>query len=93
MKGFQSTQRIETAATTAAAATLRRGQRVLHDSRQALHTTVRWIGFWAAILLPLVYLPILAFGIGPQPSLLGLGLLGCHLFALVAGHNHTHDTT
>ena len=91
MKGFQSTQRIETAATSAAAATLHRGQRVLNDGRRALHTTVRWTAFWAAILLPLVYLPVLAMGIGPQPSILGLGLLGCHLLALFAGHNHPHD--
>ena len=93
MKGFQSVRRIETAATTAATTTLRRGQRVLHDSRQALHTTVRWMGFWAAIVLPVLYLPVLAFGLSQRPSLLGLGLLGCHLFALVAGHNYTYDTT
>ena len=91
MKGFPATRRIETAATTAAAGTLRRGQRALQYGQQALHRTVRWLGFWAGIILPLVYLPVLAVGIGPQPAAAGLGLLGCHLLALFAGHNYTHD--
>ena len=75
MKGIQSTRRIETAATNAAAGTIRRGQRVLSHGQRALHDTVRWIGFWAAILLPVVYLPVLAVGIGPQPGTVGLSLL------------------
>ncbi|RJX44882.1 hypothetical protein DM826_01900 [Halonotius aquaticus] len=92
MKGFQSTRRIETAATSAATSTVRRGQHLLQHGQRALHTTVRWLGFWAAIVLPMVYLPVLAAEIGPAPGLVGLGLLGCHLLALVAGHNYnTHD--
>ena len=91
MKDFHSARRIETAATKAAAGTVQRGQRVLDHGQQTLHETVRWLGFWAAIVLPLVYLPVLAVGIGPQPASLGLGLLGCHLLALFAGHNYTND--
>jgi hypothetical protein len=91
MKGFPATRRIETAATKIAAGTRRRGQRVLDHGQQALQGTVRWLGFWAAIVLPLVYLPVIAVGIGPQPSLSGFGLLGCHLLALLAGHNYDQD--
>jgi len=91
MKGIQSTRRIETAATNAAAGTIRRGQRVLSHGQRALHDTVRWIGFWAAILLPVVYLPVLAVGIGPQPGTVGLSLLGCHLLALFAGHDYNQS--
>jgi len=92
MKGFQSTRRIETAATDAAASTVRRGQDLIQQGQRALHTIGRWLGFWAAIVLPMVYLPVLAAELGPAPGPVGLGLLGCHLLALVAGHNYnTHD--
>lgn len=88
MKGFQSTRRIETAATSAAVGTVRRGQQLLQHGHRALHNSVRWLGFWAAIVLPLVYLPVLAVELGSHPAPVGLGLLGCHLLALVAGHNY-----
>lgn len=88
MKGFQSTQRIETAATSTAASTVRRGQHLLQHGQRALYNIVRWFGFWAAVVLPLVYLPVFAAEIGPAPGPVGLGLLGCHLLALVAGHNY-----
>jgi hypothetical protein len=74
-------RRIDTVAATAAARTARRG-------RQAIQQSVRWLGFWAAIFLPLVYLPVLGFGLGPEPGGVGLALLGCHLLALFAGHDH-----
>ncbi|ERH06457.1 MAG: hypothetical protein J07HN4v3_02073 [Halonotius sp. J07HN4] len=91
MTGLPATQRIETVTTKIAAGTLRHGQRVLDDGQQAIQRAIRWLGFWAAIILPLLYLPVFAVGIGPQPSLRGFGLLGCHLLALVAGHNYDQD--
>ena len=53
-------------------------------SRDVCAAGVRWMGFWAAILLPLVYLPLLV-----ASSSLGIALLGCQLIAVVIGHNHT----
>ena len=53
-------------------------------SRHISAASVRWFGFWAAILLPLVYLPLLVASSG-----LGIALLGCQLIAVVIGHNHT----
>jgi hypothetical protein len=91
MKGFPATRRIETAVITIATGTRQRGQRALAHGQQATQKIVRWLGFWAAIVLPLVYLPVFAVGIGSQPSLRGFGLLGCHLLALLAGHNYDHD--
>lgn len=92
MKGLQSTRRIETAATSAAANTVRHGQQLFSRGQRVFHTTVRWCGFWAAIVLPLLYLPVLTVEIGPAPSLVGFGLLGCHLLALLVGHNHNQET-
>ena len=49
---------------------------------------IRWLGFWAAIVLPAVYLPVLAIGIGAHTGAVFLGLLGCQLLALLAGHQY-----
>jgi hypothetical protein len=48
------------------------------------------MSFWAAILLPLVYLPLLSGGLGSQTGFIVIGLLALHLIALFVGHNHTH---
>jgi hypothetical protein len=47
--------------------------------------------FWAAILLPVTYLPLLFGGLGGSEALLFAGLLACNVFALVAGHNHGRE--
>ena len=57
----------------------------------ALRTTVRGMSFWAAILLPLVYLPLLSGSLGPQTGLIVIGLLGLNLIALFVGHNHANS--
>jgi len=57
----------------------------------AISSTIRSISFWSAILLPLVYLPLLSGGLGPQTGYIVLGLLALNLIALLVGHNHTHN--
>ena len=57
----------------------------------ALRATVRGMSFWSAILLPLVYLPLLSGGLGSQTGLIVVGLLGLHLIALFVGHNHSNS--
>jgi len=54
----------------------------------SLTQPVRWLGFWAAIILPAVYLPVLSLGIGTHTGAVFLGLLGCQLLALLAGHQY-----
>jgi hypothetical protein len=49
------------------------------------------VTFWAAILLPLTYLPLLTGGLEQTEMLRFAGLLACNLFALVAGHGYGRD--
>jgi hypothetical protein len=47
------------------------------------------VAFWSAIALPLLYVPLLAAGLGSiQDLLLFLGLFAIHLVALFAGRTH-----
>ncbi len=73
-----------TAETESVTHTARRG-------RLALQQSVQWLGFWTAILLPLLYLPLLYIGIGTQTGTVFLGLLGLQLIALLAGHGHNRN--
>ena len=59
-----------------------------HKDRLPLTRPIRWLGFWAAIVLPAVYLPVLSLGIGTHTGAVFLGLLGCQLLALLAGHHY-----
>jgi len=48
--------------------------------------------FWSAIVLPLLYLPLLAIGIDTTTHLgTLLALLLLHFFCLLAGHSYTPD--
>lgn len=50
---------------------------------------VSTLSFWAAIVLPVLYLPLLAAGIDSTTGLaLFLGLFGLHVLALVGGREH-----
>lgn len=53
----------------------------------ALRASIRQASFWAAILLPVVYLPLLS-GLGTQTGHIVIGLLGLNLIALFVGHSH-----
>ena len=49
------------------------------------------VTFWAAVLLPLTYLPLLHEGLAQAEMLRFAGLLACNVFALVAGHGYGND--
>ncbi|MDS0298869.1 hypothetical protein NDI76_08940 [Halogeometricum sp. S1BR25-6] len=49
------------------------------------------VTFWAAVLLPLTYLPLLHGGLEQAETLRFAGLLACNAFALVAGHGYGRD--
>lgn len=51
---------------------------------------VRTAGFWAAIALPAVYLPLLYDGLSGDAALLA-GLVALHVVSLLAGHGHGRD--
>lgn len=55
-------------------------------------TAVKTVGFWAAVLLPLTYVPLLLTGLSSQQDAALLGaLVVLHLLALSAGHAHNQD--
>jgi len=56
----------------------------------ALRATIRGMSFWAAILLPLVYLPLPLGWLGLPDWLHSHRPAALHLIALFVGHNHTH---
>ncbi len=49
---------------------------------------VRFVGFWVAIALPFLYVPLLLQGLSNGDLLLFVGLLMANAFALVVGHDH-----
>jgi len=57
----------------------------------ALRATIQRVSFWIAIVLPVIYLPLLSGGFGPQTGHVVLGLLALNLIALFVGHSHTHS--
>jgi hypothetical protein len=63
-----------------------------HYRDHALTTPLEVVGFWSAVALPFLYVPLLFTGISSQAELLTfLGLLVLNLAALLAGHGHKRD--
>jgi len=62
------------------------------SSVAVLTKPIEAIGFWAAVALPFLYVPLLATGIEQQSSqLAALLLIGLHVAALVVGRHHKAD--
>lgn len=50
------------------------------------------LGFWAAVALPFLYVPLLVTGVADRASqVAALLLIGLHVAALVVGHRHHAD--
>jgi hypothetical protein len=59
--------------------------RARHPAAWAVRTT----GFWIAVLLPVLYVPLLLTGLSTSREAAALvGLIVLHLVALAAGHTH-----
>ncbi|WP_115864566.1 hypothetical protein [Halorussus litoreus] len=57
-----------------------------------LTTPVEVVGFWVAIALPFLYVPLLFTGISSNAELLTfVGLLALNVAALLAGHDHKRE--
>ncbi|WP_128476344.1 hypothetical protein [Halorussus pelagicus] len=66
----------------------------LYDRYQdhTLTTPVEVLGFWSAVALPFLYVPLLFNGISSQGELLTfVGLLALNVAALLAGHGHKRE--
>lgn len=48
----------------------------------------RALAFWAAIVLPLAYMPLLTRGLTPEEVPMFVGLLLANVAALLVGHGH-----
>ncbi|WP_266078027.1 hypothetical protein [Haladaptatus caseinilyticus] len=58
-------------------------------SSESLSTPVRFIGFWTAVALPFLYMPLLVTGLDTPGQLQTfLILLTLNLIALLVGHRH-----
>ncbi len=57
-------------------------------ARRAIALPVRFVGFWAAVSLPFLYLPLLADGLPGAELPAFVTLLVIHVAALVVGHDH-----
>lgn len=53
--------------------------------------SAKTVAFWAAVLLPLTYLPLLYEGLAQGEQTLFAALLACNLFALIAAHDYGRD--
>jgi hypothetical protein len=63
-----------------------------HYREHTLTTPLEVVGFWSAIALPFLYVPLLFNGISSQGELLTfVGLLALNLAALLAGHSHKQE--
>lgn len=57
--------------------------------RRWIYTSLTAVAFWGAILLPVLYLPLLASGLKTTTGLIALvEFFGIHILALLAGHNY-----
>lgn len=56
---------------------------------QVVAKVYRWVAFWMAVALPLVYLPLLATGLdGGRTPVVFVLLVSAHICALWAGRAH-----
>lgn len=59
------------------------------SSVSALIRPLEAVGFWAAVALPFLYVPLLISGLeGPSTQLAAMLLIGLHMAALIVGHRH-----
>lgn len=55
---------------------------------EVIRPAVHFVGFWLAVALPLLYLPLLVDGLEGGDLSLFLGLFVVNILALLAGHNY-----
>ena len=54
--------------------------------------TIEMIGFWTAVALPFLYVPLLVTGLRTMPQRVTLvGLIALNIIALIVGHRHKRN--
>lgn len=60
----------------------------LHTPAQYVAAPLRFVGFWLAVALPFLYLPLLLGGLSGGQTQVFVGLLGLNVLALLVGHSY-----
>jgi hypothetical protein len=69
-----------------------RARSLLRTASYHVFTPVRAIGFWSAIALPFLYVPLVATGLETRAELtVFLALLAANVVAIALGHSHSPD--
>jgi hypothetical protein len=58
------------------------------ETIRSVARNLRGVSFWAAILLPITYLPLLSGGLAGGEALLFVALIAINAGAFVLGHDH-----
>lgn len=65
---------------------------VLETARHHVVTPVQLVGFWSAIALPFLYVPLVVTGLETTAELtVFLGLLAANVVAIALGHSYRPD--
>ncbi|WP_433624965.1 hypothetical protein [Halomicrococcus sp. NG-SE-24] len=64
---------------------------VLEQCRAHVLAPVRFVGFWSAVVLPFLYLPLLLGGLDGTEWTVFLSLLALDCLALLAGHSYGRE--
>lgn len=60
--------------------------------RQTVATPIQAVAFWVAVVLPFLYVPLLAAGLDTAGTMNAFfGLLAANAVALLVGHPHLRD--
>lgn len=60
----------------------------VRNSLRVAAAPLRFVGFWLAVALPFLYLPLLAGGLQGNEPVTFVALLGLNAVSLVLGHDH-----
>lgn len=64
-----------------------------HTSAKQLVMVARFVGFWSAVALPLVYLPLLSGGLVGWQVPTFVVLFALNVLALIVGHDYGRNAT
>lgn len=60
-------------------------------SRELLVVPLRFVGFWASVSMPFLYLPLLAGGLEANELYVFVGLLLLNVLAFIVGHEYNRS--
>lgn len=65
--------------------------RVATVAADSIRAPLQFVGFWAAVAMPFLYVPVLLGNVGGSELTVFAVLVVCHVAALVLGHGHNRD--